>query len=138
MKKPVYKFFSLLLLISVVSVSCTSEDRDKTELLPEGDYSQGVFVLNEGGYGYSNASVSFLDSDGQVYSSVFSGVNNMKLGDVAQSMGFNKDDAYIVMNNSSTVEVVNRYTFEHIATVSDISLLKAIKVTFQIGATQMM
>ena len=119
MKKPVYKFFSLLLLISVVLVSCTSEDRDKTELLPEGDYSQGVFVLNEGGYGYSNASVSFLDSDGQVYSSIFSGVNKMNLGDVAQSMGFNKDDAYIVMNNSSTVEVVNRYTFEHIATVSD-------------------
>lgn len=42
----------------------------------------------------------------------------MSLGDVAQSMGFNKDNAYLVMNNSSTVEVVNRYTFESMATVS--------------------
>lgn len=114
MKKSFNIFFSLLL----ISVSCTSEDREHIEPLPEGDYSQGVFVLNEGGYGYSNASVSFLDTAGQVYSSIFSGVNKTNLGDVAQSMGLYENNAYIVLNNSSTIEVVNRYTFEHIATVS--------------------
>jgi YVTN family beta-propeller protein len=41
------------------------------------------------------------------------------LGDVAQSMNFEDDYAYIVVNNSNTVEVVNRYTFESIATISE-------------------
>ncbi|WP_308991218.1 YncE family protein [Mariniflexile litorale] len=112
-------FFNTLLLIFVLSVSCTSDDREQAIVLPEGDYNQGLFILNEGGYGYSNASVSFLDTDGQVYNSIFSGVNNMNLGDTAQSMGFYGDNAYIVVNNSSTIEIVNRYTFQYIATVSD-------------------
>ncbi|ALJ06422.1 hypothetical protein APS56_15320 [Pseudalgibacter alginicilyticus] len=118
MKTSFYKCISMLFILFVISISCTSEDRDYIAPLPEGDYSQGVFILNEGGYGYSNASVSFLDVDGQDYSSIFSGVNQMTLGDVAQSIGLYGDNAYIVVNNSATIEIVNRYTFEYITTVS--------------------
>ena len=75
--------------------------------------------MNEGGFGSLNASVSFLDNDGQVYSSIYKGVSSKDLGDVAQSMSFNGNNAYILVNNSSTVEVVDRNTFEPIATVTD-------------------
>lgn len=121
MNKPFYKLCSLLFLISLFAVSCTSDDPDtpEQETPPMGDYANGIFILNEGGFGYSNASISFLDNEGQNYNSIYSGVNNMGLGDVAQSMGFNGNNAYIVVNNSSTVEVVNRNTFEHIATVTN-------------------
>ncbi|WP_417214177.1 YncE family protein [Bizionia sp.] len=109
--------FAVVLLLQ----NCTSNDR---EIIidnppPSGDYANGIFVLNEGGYTYSNASVSFIDNSGQVYNNVFYGVNGRKLGDVAQSMAFYGDKAYILVNNSNTIEVVNRYTFELITTIEN-------------------
>ncbi|MGK0376933.1 YncE family protein [Patiriisocius sp. Uisw_017] len=120
MKKLIFKPAGLLLFILVFTVSCTSDDREEVvqELPPSGAYTEGMFILNEGGFGSSNATVSFLDSDREVYGSIFSGVNNRGLGDVAQSMGFYGERAYIAVNNSSTIEVVNRNTFESIATTT--------------------
>lgn len=122
MKRNFYKLTSLFVLSLLIMASCTSDDRDDpaTELPLTGDYTDGIFILNEGGFGYSNASVSFLDQTGEVYNSIYTNVNAMGLGDTAQSMGFNGENAYVVVNNSATVEVVNRYTFEYIATVSDL------------------
>ncbi|WP_225035612.1 YncE family protein [Winogradskyella sp. SM1960] len=121
MKKHVYKLTGLLMIVLITITSCTSDDRDDPISVqpPSGDYTDGIFILNEGGFGYSNASVSFLDNTNDVFNSIYSEVNGMSLGDTAQSMGFYGDNAYLVVNNSATVEVVNRYTFEYIATVSD-------------------
>ncbi len=120
MKKSIFKHSLLLLLTWLAVLSCTSDDREDPVQDPpvSGDYSQGLFILNEGGFGSSNASVSFLDNDGQVYNGIFSEVNNRSLGDTAQSIGFYEDNGYVIVNNSSTVEVVNRYTFNSVATVT--------------------
>lgn len=120
MKNRYYKIGSMILMLAFIMSSCTSDDRDvpMPEPTPMGSYNEGVFILNEGGFGYSNASISFLDSNGEVYNSIYTGANGFGLGDVAQSMGLYGDNAYIVVNNSSTIEVVNRYTFEHVATVT--------------------
>lgn len=121
MKKSIFQYSLLLMLLSLVTFSCTSDDRDipEEETPVSGDYSQGLFILNEGGFGASNASVSFLDDNGEVFNSIFSSVNDRTLGDTAQSMGFNGDNGYVVVNNSATIEVVNRDTFESITTVTD-------------------
>ncbi len=109
---------SIILLMAFAIFSCSSDDNEiPMEPLPAGDFADGMFILNEGGFGYSNASVSFLDKNDVVSHNIFSDINNRGLGDVAQSMGFYEDNAYIVVNNSSTIEVVNRYTFESIAKV---------------------
>lgn len=108
----------LPILMAFAIISCASDDNDiPNEPLPTADFAEGMFILNEGGYGYSNASVSFLDKNNVVSHNIFSTTNNRSLGDVAQSMGLYEDNAYIVVNNSSTIEVVNRYTFESIASV---------------------
>ncbi|MGO1584877.1 DUF5074 domain-containing protein [Mesonia sp.] len=110
----------LLLFVAVFLISCSSDDDGiENPTLPEEEYTNGFFVLNEGGFTYSNASVSFISEDGAVYNSIFSAENNKGLGDVAQSMGFNDDLAFIVVNNSNTIEVVNRYTFEYITTIEE-------------------
>ncbi|MBT0607360.1 hypothetical protein KIV10_04120 [Aequorivita echinoideorum] len=116
-----FKPYLLLLLISIFTVSCNSDDDalPQEELPPAGAYANGMFILNEGGFGNSNASVSFVGENGELSNSIFTEVNNRNLGDVAQSMGFFEDNAYIVVNNSSTVEVVDRYTFEEIATITE-------------------
>jgi len=113
----------LLVMFAVIMLlqNCTSDDREIVIDTPpaSGNYANGIFVLNEGGYTYSNASVSFIDAYGQVYNNVFFAVNGRGLGDVAQSMSFYEDKAYLLVNNSNTIEVVNRYTFEYITTIEN-------------------
>ncbi len=94
------------------SITITITDNDSFP------FENGIIVLHEGNFFEGNASVSFvsenlfLSADG-----IFTEVNNAPLGDTAQSMGFDGDLAYIVVNNSQTIEVVDRYTFESVGTV---------------------
>lgn len=108
-----YLFLSILLFV----VSCNNDDNGELPLT-DGDFQNGVIVLNEGGYTYSNASVSFISGSGEIHNDIFESVNGRKLGDVAQSIKFHDDLAYIVVNNSNTIEVVNRYTFRSVATIA--------------------
>ncbi len=81
-------------------------------------FENGILVLHEGNFFGGNASVSFVNEDlTKVTNGIFNEVNDETLGDTAQSMAFNGDLAYIVVNNSQTIEVVNRYTFESVGTV---------------------
>ena len=98
-------------------ISCNSDDNGENPII-EGDFQNGVIVLSEGGYTYANASVSFISNSGEIQNHIFSDVNGRHLGDVAQSIGFDNDLAYIVVNNSNAIEVVNRYTFESVATIA--------------------
>lgn len=84
------------------------------------EFTNGLFVLNEGGAGAGNASVSFISSAGELANNVFSDANDgMPLGDTAQCMGFNGDNAYVVLNISSSVQVMNATTLEHITTITE-------------------
>ena len=108
----------MILAFTAFIVSCNSDDSgDLPEI--EGDYANGVFVLNEGIFNASNASVSFISSSGEIQNHIFETVNGRMLGDVAQSMVLENGYAYIIVNNSNTVEIVNQNTFESIATISE-------------------
>lgn len=82
-------------------------------------YENGILMLNEGNFGSGNASVTFISNDlAEIQNDIFGTVNEVDAwGDTAQSMAFDGDLAYIVVNGSQKVEVVNRYTFESIATI---------------------
>lgn len=82
-------------------------------------YENGIIIVNEGNFGAGNTSVSFISDDfGEVQNEIFRAVNEVdSWGDTAQSMAFNGDLAYIVVNGSQKVEVVNRYTFAAVATI---------------------
>src|SRR5690606_35126197 len=113
-------FFLTLTATAFLFTSCSKDDDTTSDDdgLPLGQYENGVFVLNEGGFNASNASVSFIDAEGNLHNNIYQNVNGTGLGDTAQSIGFENNKAYIVVNGSNTIEVVNRYTFEHIATIS--------------------
>lgn len=112
--------FSKLVLVALFSsvffVSCTNDDRNET---PLGAYDNGVLILNQGGFFKGNASVSYLSDDFLTQqNNIFSLVNpTITLGDTAQDIGFYGDLAFIVLNVSNKIEVVNRYTMKHIATI---------------------
>lgn len=82
-------------------------------------FENGILVLHEGNFGAGNASVSFVSNDlSQAQNGIFKSVNEVdNWGDTAQSITFNGDLGYIVVNNSQKIEVVNRYTFESVATI---------------------
>ncbi len=108
-----------LLTIALLFSSCNSDDT--IDEIPLGAYDNGVFILNEGNFGTPNATASFLSNDfGTSQNNIFGLVNPTKvLGDVAQSMSFYGDKAFIVVNNSNEIEVVNRHTFASLATITD-------------------
>lgn len=102
---------------SLFFVSCSDDDSDNNR--PSGAYDNGIIILNQGNFGRGNASVSFLSNDMVLENNIFAGVNPSRiLGDTGQDIGFDDDKAYIVLNVSNKIEIVNRYTFAHIATIS--------------------
>lgn len=112
------KLIVLGLVVSAIFSSCSSDD-DNALVIPKGDYDNGILISHEGNFGQGNASISFVSDDFlTVENNVFSNVNDSSLGDTAQSITFNGDLAYIVLNVSNKIEVVDRYTFESVATIN--------------------
>ncbi|MGY5848415.1 YncE family protein [Salegentibacter sp. HM20] len=107
-------------IASVILGACATND-DPIEIPEpvEGTFSEGIFVLNEGNFGAGNSSVSFLDADfTEIQHQIFSEENNRALGDTGQDIGFYEDYAFIVMNVSARIEVVDRHSFESLGSIS--------------------
>ena len=78
----------------------------------------GVFIVNEGNYTNGNAELGFINSGlKQRFDNVFSMANSRYLGDVFQSMNIINDQAYLVINNSGKIEIINPKTFKSIGTI---------------------
>lgn len=110
------RLFLFALLGSFLLNSCSSDDDNITpDPVVEGKYSDGFFVLNEGGTG----TVSYISNDLQtVENEIFAAVNGGDdLGQFAQSMFFSDDRAFIISNGSNLITVVDRYTFELIGKI---------------------
>lgn len=83
---------------------------------------KGVFICNEGAFGQGNGSISFLNSDSGTFSEdLYFAANNLPLGDVAQSIAFHDNRAFLVVNNSQKVEVVSLHDFKRITTIHGLS-----------------
>ena len=113
---------SLLAIVagSVFFVSCSSDDDStNSEVVPTGDYVHGTFVLNEGYTSPSSSSVSFIGHDGIVQHDIYTAVNPGRpaLGSYLQAMFFDDERAFIISGQANKVTIVNRYTFEFIASV---------------------
>ena len=97
------KKVNLLLVMALAALlfSCKPDE----PVTPGGlNLGSGVFVLNEGNFQFSNASLSFYDPAADtVGNNLFYKVNNAPLGDVAQSMAPLEGNLYVVVNNSNYI-----------------------------------
>ncbi|MBA6151294.1 DUF5074 domain-containing protein [Gelidibacter maritimus] len=122
----------LALSVLILSFSCSSDD-DNHQQEPQGAYEDGILVTNEGNFDQGNGAVTFISDDfAYAEQKVFFNVNGTLLGDTVQSIDFYGDLAYIVVNNSQKIEVVNRYTFQSVATI-DSGLSNPRYITFLSG-----
>ena len=106
----------LLALLAVALFSCkpdpTPTPVDPTDTIQPVNL-KGVFVLNEGNYQFSNASLSFYDpEEDTVANNLFYKANNAPIGDVAESMALVDGKLYIVVNNSNLIYKVNANTLK--------------------------
>ena len=113
-----FKKVVLLALLSPFFFASCNKDDDKIEA-PLGAYDNGVLILNQGGFGHGDASLSFVSNDYVTFqNNIFSLVNpTLTLGDTGQDVGLYNDLAFVVLNYSNKIEVINRYTMVHVATI---------------------
>ena len=95
-----------ILLIVVLSVPACDTS---TEPGPVASGPNGVFILNEGSFLSGNAEVSFHDpASGTTAGNLYAAANpGLTLGDVANAMVVDGERMYIVVNNSSRIEVMD-------------------------------
>ncbi|MGC1630965.1 MAG: DUF5074 domain-containing protein [Gelidibacter sp.] len=118
MIKQFLKFSTLCLIVLLGFTSCS--DSDDSAPIIKGDFNNGYFVTHEGKFPDPNASVTFINNDlTKVTKEIFKSVNGKMLGSVLQSIAFDGDYAFLIVNNSNKIEVVNRYTFESVATITE-------------------
>lgn len=112
------KITVFMMLTVLFITSCSSDDEPHKEE-PKGDYENGYFITNEGVYNTGTGTITFVGDDGKVSQNIYKKVNNEDLGNVVQSMTIKNDKAYIVVNNSNKIVVVDRYTFEKVGVISE-------------------
>ncbi len=112
--------YILIILAILFTISCKDTPENETELH---EYGTGAYIICEGNYTANNGEISFynLKTD-ETFNNLFYNANDNKpLGDVIQSMIFCGEKAYISVNNSKKIEVVNATTFEHIAVITGVN-----------------
>jgi len=103
----------------VLLIGLSSCDKQVSLVPPDHYISEGILISNEGNFQWGNASVSFYDTENDILiESVFQEVNNRPLGDVLQSITIDGDFAYLVLNNSARIEVVNKNSFELVGSIT--------------------
>lgn len=105
----------LLGLIALCLFACSNDDQQAGV---ESNKQQAEFlVINEGQYTKGTSSLTAVYRDGTVKNDAFKGANNRSLGDVAQSIAYMNGLYFIVVNNSSKIEVVKPDTYQSVATI---------------------
>ena len=121
MKMNLRKLGMLAMAITVITSCKKDQVIDDGGLVVPGDYENGYFVTNEGNFGTGNGSISFVTDEGTVENTVFESVNSFVLGDVVQSMNKINDNAYILVNGSSKIEVATIADMKSVATIDVVS-----------------
>jgi hypothetical protein len=107
-------FFCLFVILLIAVTACHKTPQEQT--LPA---SKGVYVINQGNFGFGNAEISFYNPlSQQISNGLFYSANNYHLGDVAQSMYIKDTLGFIVVNNSQKIEVVKIPSLQHIVTIN--------------------
>lgn len=117
-------FKNSVLFVGFIIFSLTScikwDYRDETSDF--NDSEPGLFILCEGNFQYSNASLSFYNpATNQVENEIFNRANGMKLGDVAQSMTIYDNKGWITVNNSHVVFAIDLDTYRELGRIENLT-----------------
>lgn len=110
MKKLIWILFGSLLLMGCSKNETNNSNRD---------FSEGFFILNEGTFNFGNASLDFYQTNkDSLLNDVYRRVNEVGLGDVAQSMIRTDKYLILVVNNSQKIEILDIKTLKRVRTIN--------------------
>ncbi|MEZ4972737.1 MAG: hypothetical protein R2820_05475 [Cyclobacteriaceae bacterium] len=108
----------LLVIVSLLAALLIQSCSDDAAVVKPGE--EGFFILNEGGFPNENASLSFYDREiNQVTNNMFATANGRQLGIQAQSLTVFEGKAYIIVQGSAKIEVIDADDYSSIATITD-------------------
>lgn len=96
----------ILTLLTIILWSCNKDENIDND---NDSYGKGgIFIVSEGNYSSANSSLSYYDPlSGNIENNIFYKANKAPLGDVAQSIVFHDNKAYITINNSGHIYAIN-------------------------------
>ena len=107
-------------VISCFLFACRS-DKPEEEVQPAITITpnSGVIVINEGVFPVENATAGYYSpSDSSYVYDLFNPINGRKLGSVFQSMIVFNHKAYLVINDSKKIEIVDPVSFKSVGTIT--------------------
>lgn len=110
-----------LLIIGISFLSCVKDKPEEDSEFAVVANSNAVIVGAEGNFQFGNASISLYNpGDSSIGENIFQKANDRPLGDVLQSIGSFGNLLYLVVNNSSKIEVVQKSDFKLVATIHNL------------------
>jgi len=110
--------YLFIVILATLAAGC-KDDENK----PKGKYEHGAFIVNEGGFGSANGSVTFFNTSTSEAKQNIAHVSGTFPGDVAQSITFKDDKAYLVLNGSNNIQVFDANSFEHLNTITSTDIV---------------
>lgn len=102
------KLLLISFLCSIIFISCKDNGTDPPPITA----INGVYIINEGGYGQDNAAISFYNSEtGLTTLDAYELANGRVIGNTANHMAVLADKGYISVNGSNKIEVINLQNF---------------------------
>lgn len=138
MKRVVFQFVEVIVLFTMVFLLILNPgcEKDPGEKKVVSRYLTpfGVFVVNEGQFMAGNGDVSFYDKAVKsVNNDLFFSVNNRPPGDVPQYLSFHNNNAWLVVNNSNTIEVIELDSFRVKKTITGLEMPRQMKIKGNFG-----
>jgi hypothetical protein len=117
-----------LLLLSLSSLLFGQACKNNKSDTIIAQFTNGVYVINEGPYLNGNGSISYYDNGNKnVIKDVFYNFNKFYLGNVVQSMEVGSNQNHIVVNNSNNVSVVDANDFQYQYSITGLKLPRYFK-----------
>ncbi len=109
-------------MILLVLAGCMKDNSWVTTHRDTNMLTKGLFIINEGNFMYGNSTLSFYDPvSRKVQNDLFYTVNGLPLGDVAQSMVIRGNLAYIVINNSGKIYVIDASSGKYVGKITGLT-----------------
>ncbi len=111
------RFFLAALGLMLMLSACSEDNGTNPPITPQAP--RGLYILNEGNFQRGNASLSlYIPDSNVVLNDLFMSVNGRPLGDVGNSITVRDGLAYLVINNSHKIEVIDVETHKSVRTIS--------------------
>lgn len=110
MKQIKLNYLFIALAFVTVLASC-HKDKVNPIVDPPMSNKAGLYVLNQGGYGKNNSTLTYFNFTNRVLvPDQFTVANTTKLGDTGNDLGIYGSKMFIIVNNSDLIDIVNAKT----------------------------